>query len=107
MTETVLFRVEQGLAWISLNRPAARNAINDEMREALLQSLARVGDDPAIGAAVLTGVGAGFSAGSALWGGRRDPGGSMHPGMARTLMRQNSQRLIRAVLELEKPVVAA
>jgi len=32
MADTVLFRVEGGLAWITLNRPEARNAINDEMR---------------------------------------------------------------------------
>ncbi len=53
-SDTVLFTVEQGLAWITLNRPDARNAINAEMREALLDALGRVADDPSIRAAVLT-----------------------------------------------------
>src|SRR5437667_170091 len=98
MADTVLFRVEGGLAWITLNRPEARNAINDEMRQALLDALARVAADPAIRAAVLTGAGEGFCPGADLWGGRRDAA-PPHAGMTRTLMKQNSQRLIRAVLE--------
>src|SRR2546425_11589751 len=107
MADTVLFRVEGGLAWITLNRPEARNAINDEMRQALLDALARVAGDPVIRAAVLTGAGEGFCPGADLWGGRGDPAPPPHAGAARALMKQSSQRLIRAVLDLEKPIVAA
>jgi 2-(1,2-epoxy-1,2-dihydrophenyl)acetyl-CoA isomerase len=107
MADTVLFRVENGLAWVSLNRPEARNAINDEMREALLAALARVAGDAAIRAAVLTGSGEAFCPGADLRGGRPVAQGAAHPGMARALMKQNSQRLLRTLLELEKPVVAA
>ena len=106
MADTVLFQADGGLAWITLNRPEARNAINDELRQALLDALARVAADPAIRAAVLTGAGEGFCPGADLWGGRRDAP-PPHAGMTRTLMKQNSQRLIRAVLELEKPLIAA
>src|SRR5438046_6137193 len=106
MADTVLFQADGGLAWITLNRPEARNAINDEMRPALLDALARVAADPAIRAAVLTGAGEGFCPGADLWGGRRDAA-PPHAGMTRTLMKQHSQRLIRAVLELEKPLIAA
>ena len=77
------------------------------MRQALLQTLARVEADPAIRAAVLTGAGEGFCPGADLWGDRRDAAPPPHAGTTRTLMKQNSQRLIRAVLELEKPLVAA
>jgi len=106
MSETVLVRVEQGLACITLNRPGARNAVDDEMREALLAALARIGGEPDIRAAILTGAGEAFCPGADLWGSRRGstPG---HPGAARALMKQNSQRLIRTLLELEKPIVAA
>src|SRR5437870_8452261 len=105
MADTILFRLEGGLAWITLNRPEARNAINDEMRRALLDAPARTAGDPALRAAVLTGAGEGFCPGADLWGGRRDAAPPAHA--TRALMKQNSQRLIRAVLELEKPVVAA
>src|SRR5207247_2590009 len=107
MADPILFRLEGGLAWITLNRPEARNAINDEMRGALLDALARVAGDPAIRAAVLTGAGDGFCPGADLWGGRRDAAGPPPAGATRALMKQNSQRLIRAVLDLEKPMVAA
>lgn len=107
MADTLLFRVESGLAWITLNRPEARNAINDAMREALLDALARVSADTAIRAAVLTGAGEGFCPGADLWGGRRESATAPHAGTTRALMKQNSQRLIRAVLDLEKPIVAA
>jgi len=107
MADPILFRLEGGLAWITLNRPEARNAINDEMRGALLDALARVAGDPEIRAAVLTGAGDGFCPGADLWGGRRDAAGPPPAGATRALMKQNSQRLIRAVLDLEKPMVAA
>src|SRR5262245_8852073 len=102
MADTVLLRVENGLAWITLNRPEARNAISDEMREALFAALARVATDEAIRAAVLTGAGDGFCPGADLWTGRRPEGGGSAPrpgpGATRALMKQNSQRLVRTLL---------
>jgi 2-(1,2-epoxy-1,2-dihydrophenyl)acetyl-CoA isomerase len=44
----VRFTVERGLAWITLDRPQAKNAIDDAMREALLAALERVGGDEGI-----------------------------------------------------------
>jgi 2-(1,2-epoxy-1,2-dihydrophenyl)acetyl-CoA isomerase len=108
MADSVLFRVDDGLAWITLNRPEARNAIDDATREALIAAFGRVGSDEAIRAAVLTAAGDMFCPGADLWSGRRDgQQATPHPGRARALMRQNSQRLIRTVLEVEKPIVAA
>src|SRR5262249_45819470 len=46
-------------------------------------------------------------AGADLWGGKRDPSTTTQPGTVRALMRRNSQRLIRTILEVEKPIVAA
>jgi 2-(1,2-epoxy-1,2-dihydrophenyl)acetyl-CoA isomerase len=105
--DSILIRVDRGLAWITLNRPEVRNAIDDGMREALFAALDRVRSDPEIRAAVLTGAGEGFCTGADLWGGRRDTSAPVHPGTARSMMKQNSQRLIRTLLELEKPIVAA
>ena len=53
MADPVLVRVDGGLAWVTLNRPEARNAVDDAMREALLAAFARVADNPGIRAAVL------------------------------------------------------
>jgi 2-(1,2-epoxy-1,2-dihydrophenyl)acetyl-CoA isomerase len=107
MADPVLFRVDGGLAWLTLTRPEAKNAVDDAMRDALFAAFARVADDAAIRAAVLTGAGEAFCPGADLWGGRKEPQATPHPGAARALMKRNSQRLIRTILELEKPVVAA
>ena len=105
-SESVLFAATDGLAWITLNRPETRNALNAEMREALLEALARVAEEPAIRAAVLTGAGEGFCAGADLWTGAPDRD-AMHPGRPRRMMKENSQRLVRTLLEIEKPIIAA
>jgi len=106
-SDSVLIQVDQGLAWITLNRPAARNAINAEMREALLDALGQVAGDAGIRAAVLTAAGDSFCTGADLFGEPRDAAQPAPPGLARTLMKRNSQRLIRTCLELEKPLIAA
>ena len=107
MGDPLLVRVEDGLAWLTLDRPEAKNAIDDELRESLLATLARLADDPDIRAAVLTATGDTFCPGADLFGARRDPAALVHPGAARAMMKRNSQRLIRTLLELEKPVIAA
>src|SRR5581483_2058453 len=107
-TQSLVFRVENGVGWVVLNRPEARNAMNAEMREAYLAALARCGEGPEIRAVVLTGTGKGFCTGADLSGSRAATGaaGPPHPGATRDAMRP-SQRVIRALWDLEKPVVAA
>lgn len=107
MPESLRFEVNAGLAWLTLDRPEARNAIDDELREGLIEALERVATDPEIRAAVLTATGDVFCPGADLWGERRQTPDLTHPGTARAMMQQNSQRLLRAVLDLEKPTVAA
>jgi enoyl-CoA hydratase/carnithine racemase len=54
----VLFALaEPHIALVTLNRPAARNAVNGAVAEALEAAVARVEADPDIWAAVLTGAG--------------------------------------------------
>jgi 2-(1,2-epoxy-1,2-dihydrophenyl)acetyl-CoA isomerase len=106
--QSLRFTVEDGVGWIVLNRPEARNAMNAEMREAYLAALARSADDPEIRAVVLTGAGKGFCTGADLSGSRAATGaaGTPHPGATRDAMRP-SQRVIRTLWELEKPTLAA
>jgi 2-(1,2-epoxy-1,2-dihydrophenyl)acetyl-CoA isomerase len=102
--EAIQFTLEKQVAWITLNRPEARNAVNDAMREELLAVLVDARTNPEVRALVITGAGKGFCTGADLSGRGGGPSG---PGAAREMMRTRSQRLIRAVWELEKPVVAA
>jgi 2-(1,2-epoxy-1,2-dihydrophenyl)acetyl-CoA isomerase len=103
--EAITFSVDAQVAWITLNRPDARNAINDRMREELFTVLAEVRTNPDVRAAVLTGAGKGFCTGADI--GRGGGGGPVGPGAAREMMKTRSQRLIRTLWELEKPIVAA
>ncbi|MGW9117671.1 enoyl-CoA hydratase/isomerase family protein [Streptomyces sp. NPDC055663] len=101
----VLHTTDNGVSWITLNRPEAMNAVTWEQRERVIGLLAEASADPAVRAVVLTATGRGFCAGADLRGtpatGERVPGD-----VARTI-RLGAQRLIAAVLDCEKPVIAA
>ncbi|HSV05176.1 MAG TPA: enoyl-CoA hydratase [Candidatus Binatus sp.] len=100
--------MENGVGWIVLNRPDARNALNAEMRQGYLDALARCAEDPEIRAVVLTGTGKGFCTGADLSGSRAATGSTAPPGPGDTRnAMQPSQRVIRTLWELEKPTLAA
>ena len=66
-SDSVLFEVVDGVAWVTINRPEARNAINQAVSEGLAAAWDHVESDDDIAAAVLTGAGeVAFSAGADL-----------------------------------------
>lgn len=66
-SEAVLFEVADGVAWVTINRPEARNAINQAVSEGLAAAWEQVEADGDIAVAILTGAGnAAFSAGADL-----------------------------------------
>ena len=60
------FEVQDHVALITLNRPAARNALNPELAGRLADAWERVRDDDDIRVAILTGTGTVFCAGADL-----------------------------------------
>ena len=65
--EPLLLRDDRdGVAWLTLNRPAARNALSAPLMAALHGALDAVEADPAIRVAVITGAGPAFCAGHDL-----------------------------------------
>ncbi|MBQ1089009.1 enoyl-CoA hydratase/isomerase family protein [Streptomyces sp. B93] len=90
---------------ITLNRPEALNALTPDLRERLIQLLSDASADPTVRAVVLTGTGRGFCAGADLRGGA-GAGPRVAGDVSRTL-RLGAQRLVAAVLDCEKPVIAA
>ncbi len=56
-------RIEDGIAWATLNRPDAMNAFSAEMRDGLIDFLTRAEADPAVRCVVLAGSGENFMAG--------------------------------------------
>jgi enoyl-CoA hydratase/carnithine racemase len=62
-SDEVLCRVEERVAWVTLNRPEAKNALTLEMKQALVHLLPVLGEDSEVGAVLLTGAGQAFCAG--------------------------------------------
>lgn len=92
-------RVEDGALWLTLNRPDVFNALNGEMADELARLLEEATTRDEVRVVVLTGTGPAFSTGADISG----AGGDDLDGTA--LDRAN--RIIRAVVNLDKPVVAA
>ena len=59
----LLETTENGIAWLTLNRPDRLNALSPAMLTDLREALQRLGSDSAVGAVIITGAGRGFCAG--------------------------------------------
>ncbi len=111
--DPVLRRLEDGVCWITLNRPEAGNAITADMRDQIVVWLDDASADLAVRAVVLTGTGErGFCTGADLRSqgpgpARPDGAPDRATGDAARLIRTGWQRLVSAVLDCEKPVIAA
>ncbi|PSM44551.1 enoyl-CoA hydratase [Streptomyces dioscori] len=97
--------LEKNVSWITLNRPAVMNAITPEQREELIHLLKTASADATTRAVVLTATGKGFCTGADLRGG--PPPEDRLPGDVSRVIKDGAQRLIAAVLDCEKPVIAA
>ncbi|MFI5876327.1 enoyl-CoA hydratase-related protein [Streptomyces sp. NBC_00377] len=102
---SIRHRTEHQVTHLTLDRPEALNALTPDQRDQLIALLADASADPDVRAVVLTGTGRGFCAGADLRGGSA-AGERVAGDVARTL-RLGAQRLVSAVLDCEKPVIAA
>jgi enoyl-CoA hydratase/carnithine racemase len=66
MAEPVRYHLEDGVTWLVIDRPEARNAINRAVGAGLWDGFRRFEADPAAKVAVLTGTGDAFCAGADL-----------------------------------------
>ena len=67
MTEReVIYKIKEGIAYITLNRPEKLNAINPEMRELLWDAFQDVRNNDEVRCAIVTGSGRAFSTGHDL-----------------------------------------
>ncbi|MFF0450173.1 enoyl-CoA hydratase/isomerase family protein [Streptomyces sp. NPDC004609] len=82
------------------------NAVTWDQRERIIALLGTASGDPEVRAVVITATGKGFCAGADLRGSPSTGRERVAGDVARTI-RQGAQRFIAAVLDCEKPVVAA
>jgi len=97
MSQTVLTENRKGVLIVTLNRPAKKNAINNEMWVALRETFLAADTDDAVTCVLLTGAGENFCAGVDLSSFGELPEGEEHP----------FESSARAVASFPKPVVAA
>lgn len=107
MTDTeIQVRDEEGVRWIVMNRPDAKNALTPDGRDTIIDSLSSANDDPDIRCVVITGSGGSFCSGADLRASRPATRDRVQGDIARTIA-EGAQRLISAILDCEKPVIAS
>jgi 2-(1,2-epoxy-1,2-dihydrophenyl)acetyl-CoA isomerase len=69
---TVRYRVDSGVATVTLDRPDSLNSMNTELMDDISAAFARVASDDGVRVAILTGEGRGFCSGADLRGASSD-----------------------------------
>lgn len=103
--EHIDYRVDQGVAILTLNRPANLNSFNTAMHGEVRDALKQVRKDPEVRCLLLTGNGRGFCAGQDL-SDRNVAPGAARPDLGASI-EQFYNPLIRTLRDLPLPVVCA
>lgn len=100
---TLLCEVEMGVATLTLNRPAALNALNLELKGALAAAIADLRTRADVRAIVLTGSGRGFCSGGDI----KEMDANRKPQDTRVRLQTLHRDIIGPLAAIEKPVIAA
>src|SRR6266436_4997120 len=107
-TTELLCAVREGVALITLNRPEARNAMSDKLTPALRTQIKERGDDPDVGAILITGAGTAFCSGGDVKGmGGRSARTQLSFEERLMDLRWRQANLTGALVGLRKPTIAA
>ncbi len=101
--ECILTETRGNTTIVTLNRPEKLNAINEKMLEELGTEIARISQKPEVRAVVITGAGRAFCSGADV--GEMAKAATGTPVDIRNWT-QVANKLILAITELEKPVIA-
>lgn len=104
--EAVRYEVEGAIATITLNRPDRLNALGEAVTLGLSQAVTNAAEDRAIRAVIITGEGRAFCSGADLADIRPHYERGEVPDLAAHL-RDDYHPIIQAIVEMEKPVIAA
>ena len=109
-TNELLCVIRDRVAIITLNRPEVRNAMSDALTPALRNMIKACGENPDVGALLLTGAGTAFCAGGNVkgMGTHRDPKRLAMSYDEKVADLQERQRLLTGALaSVRKPTIAA
>ena len=107
MDNTVLYRVSEGVATITLNRPDVLNAFTDAMLDGLSDALKQAERDAQVRCVVITGAGRGFSAGQDLSDVKRREAETGHAVSFAEHLRHKYNPIVMRIRTMEKPVIGA
>ena len=107
-TTELLCSVTDGVALITLNRPEARNAMSDRLTPALRTQFKERGEDPNVGALLITGAGTAFCSGGDVKGmGDRSSKKDMSVEERIADLKWRQANLTGALVGVRKPTIAA
>lgn len=104
--EKVLYEASKRIARITINRPDARNAIDQDVNRLLIAAFARFRDDPALDVAILTGRGEAFCAGMDLKKFVPTVIGAS-PQAVQDIAKMGLGGITRGLHRIDKPIIAA
>lgn len=108
--EAILYDVAEGVATITLNKPERLNAFDDQMLREWHDAISAADRDPEVRVVVITGAGRGFCSGmnvSDEAGGRGVLRSQATIATRRQSLRNSVHPIPRALIQLEKPYIAA
>ena len=109
-TNELLCVIRDRVAIITLNRPEARNSLSDELTPALRTMIKTCGENPQVGALLITGAGTAFCSGGNVkgMGAHRDKKRQEMSDADKIADLQERQRLLTgALVSVRKPTIAA
>jgi len=109
-TSELLCAIRDRVAVITLNRPEVRNALSDDLTPALRSMIKSCGDNPQVGALLITGAGTAFCAGGNVkgMGSHREKKKLEMSYEEKVADLQERQRLLTgALISVRKPTIAA
>ena len=101
MYQNLIYEVKDGIAFITVNRPKALNALSSEVLDELYAAFTAANDDPEVQIVILTGEGKAFVAGADI---SQMVNLSTLDGRSMMIKGQNVMNLIESI---EKPVIGA
>jgi enoyl-CoA hydratase/carnithine racemase len=107
-TSELLCEIRSRVALITLNRPEARNALSDRLTPALRRMIRQCGDDPKVGALLISGAGNAFCAGGDVKG-MGNNAGKAEPALEERIadLQMKQRTLTGALVAVRKPTIAA
>lgn len=103
MSNSILLKIENKIAFITLNRPEVFNSFNREMALSLQKNLDDCESNPEVRAIVLTGNGKAFCAGQDL---KEVTSPELNPGFKK-ILEEHYNPIITRIRSIKKPIIGA